>query len=495
MKVRDYFKSSIFRKLIGAFSLIAAALVIFLVFINVIFVGISAQYDSTINDYRNLGSFFTSISDANQNIKNYIIYNSSENFDNYNKEIESALQNLQEIKNNVDDQYVYGKIIDLQRMVLTYREGVQETLDLFVAGNIPEAYNSTVENDNVISLIIAQTKNYYSYLNMMTEQHYNDLIRTQESIRTVNIITVALASCLSVIFIVYILKNIREPINKLYKNAKQIAGGNFNVEPIHVKSTDEVSVLAEAFNNMVQNINYYIKEQKEKSKLEKKLIIEENRNLQTKILLRQTKLQALETKINPHFLFNTLNMIAQTAYLEGSKKTREMIEVTSDLLRFYLDKAGENVSLKEELENVSNYIYIQERRVGNRIKFDIEIDCSVTNIIVPGMILQPLVENSIIHGLPDCTNNGVIIIRIKETSDHVVIEVYDNGKGMKVTDISDIRKAGKESSKKSIGLDNIVERIELMYGKRGRLTIESKINIGTTVVITLPKEKEKNSVA
>ena len=494
MNIVNYFKSSIFRKLIGAFAIIAAALVIFLVLINVIFIGISQQYDSVIRNYTNLSNFFTSISDANNSIKNYVIYNSDQNLNNYYTELSSASEYLNEIKSNINSLYVFGKMIDLQRMIETYQEGVQKTLEYNSAGDKASAYISVTENDNTIGLITARTKDYYSYLTSMTEQNYNELIKTQQKVIYFNIVLIVAAAGISAMIILYILKNIKEPVNKLYVNAKEIAEGNFSVQPVSVKSTDEISVLAEAFNNMVESINFYIEREKEKAELEKKLIIEENKNLQTKILLRQTKLQALESKINPHFLFNTLNMIAQTAYIENSKETREMIEVTSDLLRFYLDKAGENVSLKEELENVANYIYIQQKRFGNRVKFDIEIDYSITNIQVPAMIIQPLIENSLIHGLSDCTNNGMITVKIQDLNRHIQVQVVDNGKGMEVTDIRELKKLARKSTKKSIGIDNIIDRLELLYGKKAVFSIDSEPGTGATITLKLPKEMEKTDV-
>ncbi len=283
------------------------------------------------------------------------------------------------------------------------------------------------------------------------------------------------------------IKSITEPVKKLAESAEQISRGNFDVQQVEVKSDDEISLLSTVYYKMVQSIKYYIKEIEQKAELQERLLDEENKNLRNEALLKQTQLNALQAKINPHFLFNTLNMIKQTAFLEDAQETRIMLETTAQLLRFYLDKAGMNVTLKEELENVANYIYIQNKRLGKRIKINMVSDGTVSNIQIPGLIIQPLLENAIIHGLDDCIRDGEIEVAVMEQDKNIEISVSDNGKGMSAETIDQILSKKYVNSNKSIGMTNVLQRLELFYGESTLMDICSELGAGTKITVTLPK--------
>ncbi|SNV72661.1 sensor histidine kinase [Clostridium cochlearium] len=149
----------------------------------------------------------------------------------------------------------------------------------------------------------------------------------------------------------------------------------------------------------VSNINSHklLEQTKEKAKLEK--------------LLKNTKIKALQSQINPHFLFNTLNTVARMALLENAPKTEQLIYALSDILRYSIKNSEDMVPLKTEINNIRKYLYIQHERFGNRINYDIQVDTNILNCKIPVMTLQPLVENSIIHGLEGKKEGGYVLIK------------------------------------------------------------------------------------
>ena len=161
--------------------------------------------------------------------------------------------------------------------------------------------------------------------------------------------------------------------------------------------------MAGAIQNNIRLLKYNIE-------MDKQLLERENENLNMKNLLYQTELKSLQAQINPHFLFNTLNMIAKKAALSGDSETNLLMENISALLRYGLDKANKISTLKEELSCIENYFFIQQRRFEGRVSFVMDVPDYVPDISMPAMTLQPLVENSVIHGIKDVLENAEVIL-------------------------------------------------------------------------------------
>ncbi|MCP5109133.1 MAG: hypothetical protein GY950_37480 [bacterium] len=180
--------------------------------------------------------------------------------------------------------------------------------------------------------------------------------------------------------------------------------------------------------------------------------------------LTKARLQALQMQLNPHFLFNTLNMISSTMY-EDAKAADKMIASLSDLLRLTLDSnSSEEYKLEKELEVLSLYIEIMKARFGDKLKIDMEIGEGTRGAMVPGFILQPLVENSIKYGMEGLETTGVRVISRRE-GELLVLEVRDNGPGI-VGNVEEVMSGG-------VGLSNTVERLEKLYGTEHRFLMEN----------------------
>jgi LytS/YehU family sensor histidine kinase len=222
-------------------------------------------------------------------------------------------------------------------------------------------------------------------------------------------------------------------------------------------------------------------------------LIEESRNRrQLEEHLRTKQLKILQSQVNPHFLFNVLNSIARLALIENAQETEEVTYALSDLLRYSLRNIEEIVNLKDELNCVNDYIVIQKKRYRDQFKFEIDIDEKLYDINIPLLSIQPLIENSIIHGFKE-RDSGTIEIKSKEMEKKVVIIVKDDGAGISHNILNNILSYEDENKEKitthitGIGINNVHNRLKYYFGDEYGLEIKSELGKGTEVKINLPK--------
>lgn len=194
--------------------------------------------------------------------------------------------------------------------------------------------------------------------------------------------------------------------------------------------------------------------------------------------LQEADFKLLQSQVNPHFLFNTLNTIAQMAYIEGSDKVASLVWSLSDLLRFTLRKTEELVPLHEELKMLSNYLHIQQSRFGERLQITLDIDPMLEQAPIPCMLLQPLMENAIIHGFELCPHKGMIHLSVRRTGANLRCVVEDNGIGFNPKNM-----IAKNSG---IGLNSVRNRLKYYFQENFEFHIESQPNKGTTVSLAFP---------
>ncbi|MBE6064078.1 histidine kinase [Clostridium cochlearium] len=225
----------------------------------------------------------------------------------------------------------------------------------------------------------------------------------------------------------------------------------------------------------VSNINSHklLEQTKEKAKLEK--------------LLKNTKIKALQSQINPHFLFNTLNTVARMALLENAPKTEQLIYALSDILRYSIKNSEDMVPLKTEINNIRKYLYIQHERFGNRINYDIQVDTNILNCKIPVMTLQPLVENSIIHGLEGKKEGGYVLIKGRSLMErYIAIDIIDDGIGIEEDKLKVINSTINEDNSLELGISNVRDRLIYYFGHACKFTVNSILNQGTKITIEIP---------
>lgn len=265
------------------------------------------------------------------------------------------------------------------------------------------------------------------------------------------------------IFSYFLYSSIKVPLYNLLDKMKTVSKGDLKVL-VNDEYKDEIGIISNNFDSMLFRINELI----EKSK-------------QQEIEKRDLEIRMLQAQINPHFLFNTLNSLKWTALMNQDYTVSEGLSSLAELLRNTIIDKNELITIKKEVENIKNYVVIQKIRYGNsfEVKYDIEEDLLENKIIK--FILQPIVENSIIHGIDENKENQWINIKITSEKENILIIIEDNGKGF------NSGKNIKNNKLSGIGWNNVDERIKLTFGLEYGALIESEINRGTVVKIVIPK--------
>jgi len=232
--------------------------------------------------------------------------------------------------------------------------------------------------------------------------------------------------------------------------------------------------------------------QEELNKNDIKLIEERKVRDELEKELKIAEIKTLQAQINPYFLFNMLNSIGRLALIEKAKKTEDVTYTLAELLRYTLKNTEGKVILEEEIENLSRYLKIQSIRFGDKIKYNIEIENKAKKVKIPAMILQPFVENAIIHGIQPKEKQGLVKISAHICDNDIVIMIEDNGIGISKNKLKNILKRKKtdlnesESTSAGIGICNLNDRMVSYYGEEYEIEIKSEVNLGTIVKIRVP---------
>lgn len=265
-------------------------------------------------------------------------------------------------------------------------------------------------------------------------------------------------------------KSITRPLQRLISTMKSINTIDLT-DPQLEDGNDEMTYLYKEFNIMIQFIKDLIADMKETNENQRKL-----------------ELKMLQAQINPHFLFNTLNSIKWMAEMLNVKPISDTIGALSRLLRGTISDTNEKITIDDELQNVKDYITIQRNRYGDSFSFQLDLDVECLEYKITKFILQPIVENSLLHGLNE-REDLAITIKVRNMLDWIYIYVEDNGAGFDVEAVLKQKSKEKLDGKlSSIGMINVIERVNLCYQSEGDIKIISEVNKGTVVIIKIPKQ-------
>lgn len=293
--------------------------------------------------------------------------------------------------------------------------------------------------------------------------------------QVINIIIISAAAILVLASIIALAfsESITRPIKILKEQMLEVASGNFDVKYTG-KGRDEISVLANVFNKMTSDLKNLMNQVKN---------IEQQK--------RQAELRALQSQINPHFLYNTLDTIQWKALKHNATDVADMIQLLSGLFRISLSSGKEMIPLEYEIQHVDNYLQIQQIRYNDKISYHMKIDNLAKKCYIPKIIIQPLVENSIYHGLKPKRHQGDIYIECMICNDDLQIIVEDNGIGIEESrlDLLIFNLKNRVESN-HYGLYNVNERLLMTYGTKCTIQIISEVNVGTKIIIRIPIQKE-----
>jgi two-component system sensor histidine kinase YesM len=244
---------------------------------------------------------------------------------------------------------------------------------------------------------------------------------------------------------------------------------------------DEIGDLIREFNRMASTIESLIRDVYEADLQKKNIEVEK----------KQAMINALQSQIDPHFLFNTLESIRMRSVVKGETETAQMIKYLSKIFRRILSWGNDNVTVKEELDYIKYFLEIQRYRFGDKLNYKMYVDENVLNYIIPKMVIQPFVENACIHGIEGSSDNGLVILEIKKSNSFVVFTIKDNGIGMSEHTLNSIYTSlGElENISGSVGIKNAYRRLKLLYGDDFRFRIDSQYDVGTVVTLMINTEK------
>lgn len=319
-----------------------------------------------------------------------------------------------------------------------------------------------------------------------------------QKLQNLQVLVVAVSTLLGAVLVV-LMRRLTGPVQEMALASQEIGQGNFDIPDVVVPRQDEIGRMAAAFNEMKRSMKNRVQLLNEKNEMERTLHRRETEALELQALMEREKLQQLRSQINPHFLFNTLNVIQYTAQQESAYRTKTLLTSLSSLLRYSLASNEERVSLSHEVRIVDSLFLLYHVRFGERMRLEWRISPQIdlTETLVPSFILQPLVENAFKHGLAPKEDGGLVRIRISGREGRLYISISDNGVGMsreQLATLADGLQAAPANGE-HIGVYNVAARLQLQ-GDGSRLEIHSRPGRGTRMVLRLPlvtlEEKEES---
>lgn len=335
---------------------------------------------------------------------------------------------------------------------------------------------SFVKNSDGKDLLVVYSTSSITGWKTLITTNMTELETVSQRMRFITTIVVITGILIAIYLSAVISAKITKSISRLKNRIDEVSIGNYNVK-VPVESNDEVGMLGKHFNSMVEEL--------------KKLIDE---NYIVRIKQKEAEISALQAKIQPHFLNNTLQQIHSMAVLGRTKAIETTIEMFSSLLDYVLYENRDLVLIKEELQYLECYLQIQCGS-NKRLSFSIYSDPALENHIMPKLLLQPLVENALIHGLSKRTSACVVEVSVRQEDGFVTFCTHDNGKGMSQEELEYVYGIIRDEglNVKSIGLRNVYERLKLKYFEEGVFEIQTKEGEGTSILLKIPEKYMVNN--
>lgn len=485
---------------IGAAVLINAATMLFFQ-INM------GRYEKTMEQVLELNHFYIDLEEGNSFLGNYMKSGTPEIYQSMEAALEEADYLLAALEEGGISQGFVRDIQDMRRMLGTYLEAaraIQEQLFRtdetgFTSGMLETVLELYDEAQEVYALMDGEFKNLHLSLLDYANTRMAVLNWQKKFFLAEWVGAILLMIFWSILRGRKLTEQIVSPIQALTEKAVEIRDGSmaeFTEAHIQEAGSRELQILIHVFNMMIDQIQKQFRATEEAAAAKARLHQQELENLKITNLLRTSELRALQMQMNPHFLFNTLNMIAKTAYLGDSEETVFLLQKTAQLLRYSLDYMGKSVTLARELEILDCYVCLQEKRFAERIDFDFDLDERFHQVLVPCLILQPLVENSITHGVGMYTSGARILIRTRylEEERRGMISVVDNGLGMEPQQLARVRENLDTmeiggASCEQIGLENVYMRLKNFFEGDAQMELYSVPNQETEIRILIPAKE------
>jgi len=323
---------------------------------------------------------------------------------------------------------------------------------------------------------------------------YGELIADSQKIQLFNLLFIVFVSLFSILWLLRAVEKMTDPMVRLSSMATELSDGNFGIEDIRMSSIYEIDHVVEAFNRMKNEIRKYIDEIRWQENLKQEYMQEKMRNLKMEDLVRRMEIYTLQAQMNPHFLFNTLNTGMQLAIVEGADRTGEYMEYLSLLFRHNIRNKDSIVPLRHEIEGLKYYFYILKVRFPKNLELTLDYPEELLDTCrVPVSILQPLVENCVVHAFKSREGRFSIYVSAEKRRSDLVLTVADNGCGIPADVVDALLHPLpiEELSTRVMGLENVIQRLYFFYpDKKDVIDIRTAVDAGTTIALRIDMEKE-----
>jgi len=349
-----------------------------------------------------------------------------------------------------------------------------------------DRYESSEQGAELARLLITRIEGIFINDSLKAFSGFNASV---SAVLATNAVLVLAATVLGLALLVAFSYKLTGPLSKLAEAARAVGRGEYDYELPLSETHDEIGTTAAAFSSMQASIRQAFEELKSKAEVEKRLMEERVHVLELGHRLKAAELLALQTQINPHFLFNTLSAGMQLALSEDADRTGDFLENLAAFIRYALKPPARLVRVADEIECVERYIWLLRLRFRDRYRFVVAADAAAMDVETPALLLQPLVENAVNHGLRDREDGGVVRVAVRLTGGEAILSVEDSGDGMSEREIEELLRENTEDEglrEGGIGLRNVIRRVSLATGGRGRVEIESSPARGMSVRIHLP---------
>lgn len=353
----------------------------------------------------------------------------------------------------------------------------------FEAGNLQSSIDISGINENGETFKVVKTAMHLGKYSpdpwmIVKTVPIDRIMREVNHTRTFLFIVFVIALAFGIGSSILIAHHLGSRVRSLAKRMKKVQEGNFDVE-VPVKHQDEIGYLSRSFNKMVRRLNDLIHE----------LYTMKIQKMEMEVKRREAEWNALQSQINPHFLFNTLEAILW-GIQENRKESAEVVQLLAKSFRRVIQWDDDFIPLASEIQFIEEYLFIQKFRLQDKLTWRIRIDEPLLSMFIPKMMIQPIIENAIHHGISMKKGNGVLSIDIIESDGGVIMRFQDDGEGMKPEKLTQVLLSLEAPPSKAggrhIGLRNVYERMKLYFGEETAFSIRSDKGVGTVVELKIP---------
>ena len=458
--------------------IIIVSLPLMLVIIALAIVGIAYAFR-----YNAILSNVTTASEFNQNFKDdvdlkmyYYVIDSQYSEGLPLEEVHSAKDIAQKLNDTTTQKDSIRAISSVLSLCNTLEQKMQQIAET-------KEYDSRVDQLEKNIYILTDLIQKFMYTYLYYESAYLNSLQSDMVTNMILLMVIAIFFSLALLYFLLISskklsRKIVDPIDIICERMEAIGKGSLSVrEPIQA-DVEEIQLLSDGIENMVE-----------------RLIKQIEKNTQQEKQRRRTEFALLQSQINPHFLYNTLDTIVWLIESEEISEAVRMVASLSNYFRFSLSRGKNVISIEEEEQHIRSYLEIQQMRYRDLMDYEIDIPEHLKKYILPKLTLQPLVENALYHGIKNRRRKGIIRLTGREENGCVILEVADDGRGMTKERLEQVRSSLTDGKSQGFGLRTVHQRIQILFGGQYGLTLVSTLDVGTKVIVTIPMKTSDKEMA